>query len=253
MNFAIILPHSVLNPKLNFRKTGFWADLIKAIESVIGWGRYFSRYRDLSNSHQCDQIGRFWAQFFYNCSPSLFFVYFQSFSNKHYNVSKKTNLKKCLSSIRCWDLNTQLSAFESHPKTIRPGLKPNTVTLFRQFSKHTFYSKATVATLCQLLKILSFYLFHRLGTPATAVCVTAKRLRNVLSKNQFSVWNKPFSSCFNYLFLSVQNSWQNVYLKFADDLIRTTDFLCRKRLLFQLIQNNCPNLIRVCYNILDEF
>ena len=48
-------------------------------------------------------------------SSSFIFV----FSNKHYNV------KKCPSSIRWWDSNTQPSVHESPPITTKPGLPPN--------------------------------------------------------------------------------------------------------------------------------
>ena len=36
---------------------------------------------------------------------------------------QQINVKKCPSSIQCWDLNTQPSEHESHPITTRPVLK----------------------------------------------------------------------------------------------------------------------------------
>ena len=79
-------------------------------------------------------------------NPGLFFVYFQSFSNKQYNFYKKY-VKKCPSSIRCRDSNPRPLKREAFPITTRPGLPP-----FRRVGS----------------KILQLtYFLKKLGIPAT--------------------------------------------------------------------------------------
>ena len=57
--------------------------------------------------------------------PGLFFVYFQSFSNKQYNFYNKSMWKmSCPSSIRRLDSNPWPLECESPPITTRPGLPP---------------------------------------------------------------------------------------------------------------------------------
>ena len=53
----------------------------------------------------------------------FFFIHCWSFSNKQYNLLQQMNVKKCPSSIRCLDTNTQLSEHESHLLTTRPMLR----------------------------------------------------------------------------------------------------------------------------------
>ena len=50
--------------------------------------------------------------------PGLFFVYFLSFSNKHYKFYSKS-MGNFSSSIQCWDSNSWPSERESPPKTTR--------------------------------------------------------------------------------------------------------------------------------------
>ena len=56
--------------------------------------------------------------------PRPLFVYFRSFSNKHYKFLQQIYVKKCPSSIRCRDLNPRPLEHESLPITTRPGLPP---------------------------------------------------------------------------------------------------------------------------------
>ena len=51
-----------------------------------------------------------------------FIFYFLSF--QIIQISQQINLKKCPSSIRCWDLNPQPIEHKSSPITPRPGLPP---------------------------------------------------------------------------------------------------------------------------------
>ena len=55
-------------------------------------------------------------------NPGLFFHLFSVFSNKHYKFLQQIYVKKCPSSIRCWDLNPRPFERESLPITTRPGL-----------------------------------------------------------------------------------------------------------------------------------
>ena len=54
--------------------------------------------------------------------PRPLFVYFRSFSNKHYKFLQQIDVKKCPSSIQCRDSNPRPLECESPPKTTRPGL-----------------------------------------------------------------------------------------------------------------------------------
>ena len=57
-------------------------------------------------------------------NPGLFFVYFRSFSNKHYKFLQQIFVKKYPSSIRCPDSNPRPLECESPSITTRPGLPP---------------------------------------------------------------------------------------------------------------------------------
>ena len=76
------------------------------------------------------QLDRFQFYLFFKkwADPSIFFVYFRSFSNKHqYNFT--SNLcEKCQSRILNWDLNLRSSERESPPITTRPGHPPNFIS-----------------------------------------------------------------------------------------------------------------------------
>ena len=54
-------------------------------------------------------------------TPASFHL-FSVFSNKHYNFLQQIDVKKCRSSIWCWDSNPL--EYESLPITTRPGLPP---------------------------------------------------------------------------------------------------------------------------------
>ena len=58
-------------------------------------------------------------------NPGLFFVYFRSFSNKHYKFLQQIFVKKYPSSIRCPDSNPRPLECESPSITTRPGLPPS--------------------------------------------------------------------------------------------------------------------------------
>ena len=55
--------------------------------------------------------------------PRPLFVYFRLFKQT-LQFLQQINVKKCLSSIRRWDLNSQPSDYVSSPLTTRPGLPP---------------------------------------------------------------------------------------------------------------------------------
>ena len=57
--------------------------------------------------------------------PGLFFVYFHSFSNNN-AVAQQIKVRNGPSSIWRWNLNPQSLAYESPPKTTRPGLTAQT-------------------------------------------------------------------------------------------------------------------------------
>ena len=63
----------------------------------------------------CFSIGNFfqWA------NPGLFFIYFRLFKNTIFTANK---CEKSLSSIWCWDSNSQPLEHESPPRTTRPRL-----------------------------------------------------------------------------------------------------------------------------------
>ena len=63
--------------------------------------------------------------------PRPLFCLFSVFSNKHYNFY----VKKCPSSIWCWDSNPRPLESESLPITTRPGLPP--CKLFITVTKHS--------------------------------------------------------------------------------------------------------------------
>ena len=58
--------------------------------------------------------------------PDIFFVNFRLFKTT-LQFLQQINLKKCPSSIWCWDLNPQPSEHESPPRTTRPGLPHNLI------------------------------------------------------------------------------------------------------------------------------
>ena len=55
--------------------------------------------------------------------PRLFFVYFCLFKQVLQSL-QQIKVKKCPSSMRCWNSNPQPTEHESPPITTRPGLQP---------------------------------------------------------------------------------------------------------------------------------
>ena len=69
-------------------------------------------------------LGKLFGTFFKKCTnPGLFFVYFCLF-NQTLQFLQQINVKKCPSSIRHQDSNSQPSDYESPPLPTRPGLPP---------------------------------------------------------------------------------------------------------------------------------
>ena len=56
-------------------------------------------------------------------NPGSVIVYFHLFKQTLQFLQQK-NVKKCPSSIRHWDSNSQPSDYDSPPSTTRPGLAP---------------------------------------------------------------------------------------------------------------------------------
>ena len=85
-----------------------------------------------NRSIRCLNLGQFSiyqtaaVRFFKWAILGLFFVYFWSFQTINTNL-QQINVKKCPSSIRCRDSNSQPSDYESPPLTTKPGLPPQTV------------------------------------------------------------------------------------------------------------------------------
>ena len=65
--------------------------------------------------------------------PGLFFVYFRLFKQT-LQFSQQINVKKCSSSIQCWDSNSQPSDYETPPLTTRPGLNRTHPTQFIEYN-----------------------------------------------------------------------------------------------------------------------
>ena len=63
--------------------------------------------------------------------PRPLFCLFSSFQTNITNFTTNMNVKKCPSSIRRWDSNSQPSDYESPPLTTRPGLPPIALKLLR--------------------------------------------------------------------------------------------------------------------------
>ena len=58
----------------------------------------------------------------------LYSIYFRLFIET-IQILQQINVKKCPSSIQCWDSNSQPSDFESPPLTTKPGLPPLSINL----------------------------------------------------------------------------------------------------------------------------
>ena len=73
--------------------------------------------------------------------PRPLFRLFSVFSNKHYKFLQQIYVKKCASSIWCWDSNPRPLECESHPITTRPELQHCQLLralLFKCWSHRTF-------------------------------------------------------------------------------------------------------------------
>ena len=67
------------------------------------------------------------------CLPPAFFIYFHLFIQT-FQFLQQVHVKKCPSSIQCWDLNPQPSGAESPPITTRPWLPYKVRKLFAQIA-----------------------------------------------------------------------------------------------------------------------
>ena len=67
--------------------------------------------------------GASWMVVLKLCHPRPLFVYFRLFKQT-IQFLQQINVKKCPSSIWCWDSNPRPSEHESPPITTRPGLPP---------------------------------------------------------------------------------------------------------------------------------
>ena len=84
-------------------------------------------------------------QLFFNGPFPASFRLFSSFQTNNFYNNK--NVKKCPSSIRCWDWNPQLSELESPPITTRPGLPPLFIEMFsRDFRLVPIHEHPTLAS-----------------------------------------------------------------------------------------------------------
>ena len=83
-------------------------------------------------------------------TPASFSFIF-GLSNKHYKFLQQIYVKKCPSSIWCWDSNPRPSGHESPPITTRPGLPPSLI--LQQFiltmCKKIFYSSNLIKNYCE--------------------------------------------------------------------------------------------------------
>ena len=73
-----------------------------------------------------------------NCAnPGLFFIYFCILKPTITNFKTNKYVKKCPSSVRCWDSNSQPLDHESPLITTRPGLPPNNSSPYGQLRSIT--------------------------------------------------------------------------------------------------------------------
>ena len=81
------------------------------------------------------------GQFFFllRANPASF-IYFRLFKHTP-QFLRQINVKKCPSSIWCWDLNSRPLEYESPPITIRPGLPPDWPILTNSSSISFFFKK----------------------------------------------------------------------------------------------------------------
>ena len=70
--------------------------------------------------------------FFKWANPGLFFVYFRSFQT-NITILQQIYVKKCPSSIRCWDSNPQPLERESLPFTLDQGSRPKNPEIPKKF------------------------------------------------------------------------------------------------------------------------
>ena len=69
--------------------------------------------------------------FFKWANPGLFFIHFRLFNTQITKFSTNRYVKKCPSSLWCWDSNSRLLEHESPPITTRSGLLPLVWFLFK--------------------------------------------------------------------------------------------------------------------------
>ena len=82
-------------------------------------------YRDTSTYEESERSLPTSTRFFSKNGPTpASFCLFSVFSNEHYKFLQQLYLKKCPSSIRCWNSNPRPLERESLLITTRPGLPP---------------------------------------------------------------------------------------------------------------------------------
>ena len=86
------------------------------------------RTYDVTSMNVCANYSIFLKKWAY---PGLFFVYFQSFSNKHYKFLQQIYVKKMSIQYKVPDSNPQPLERESPPITTRPGLLPKLFDIYR--------------------------------------------------------------------------------------------------------------------------
>ena len=83
-------------------------------------------------------------------TPATFLFIFGLFKQTSLQFLQQIYVKKCPSSIQCWDLNPQPSGHESVPITTRPGLPPILPHLVEYFKRQLWRCIENV----KLVKIL---------------------------------------------------------------------------------------------------
>ena len=79
---------------------------------------------------RCHSKGHFYGPFLKNRPSSASFLFIFGLFKQAMQILQQINVKKCPSSIRCRDQNSQPSNYESPPLTTRPGLPPNKLHSF---------------------------------------------------------------------------------------------------------------------------
>ena len=138
--------------------------------------------------------------------PRPLFHLFSVFSKKHYNFHNKYVRKKCPSSIRCRDSNSQPSYYESPPLTSRPKLAPCYFTLFLYSRKTSFviYDPSGLALLFDM-QIDQACIIGSLSMKEENIhrmVESSRRQRGFLSLKKISSYKSTFQ-----IYLSLNLSW----------------------------------------------